>query len=71
MLDIIGNVVYYRVMKKIKDKQRPHRLTLRIPQTLNEDLVKAAAREGIPLNQYCIYLLSKNLEKEKRHGRDI
>lgn len=58
-------------MKKIKDKQRPHRLTLRVPITLYNDLMKSAALEGVPLNQYCIYLLSKNFEKENKRGRNI
>lgn len=39
--------------------------------TLQEDLVKSAAREGVPINQYCIYLLSKNLEKEGKNGRNL
>lgn len=52
-------------MKKIESKQKPHRLTLRLPVSLHEDLLKLAAKEGIPLNQYCIYLLSRNLERDK------
>ena len=33
---------------------------LRIPKELHRDLAKKARREGVSMNQYCLYLLSKN-----------
>ena len=33
---------------------------LRMPKTLHRSLVLNAKKEGISMNQYCIYLLSKN-----------
>ena len=46
---------------------------LRLPKSLHRSLVQQAKREGISMNQYCLYLLSKgdssletlNLVKEK------
>lgn len=35
------------------------RITLRTPKSLHKDLVEQAEREGISLNQYIVYLLSK------------
>ena len=33
---------------------------LRIPKELHRDLARKAKREGVSMNQYCLYLLSKN-----------
>lgn len=33
---------------------------LRIPKSLHKSLAKHSQREGISMNQYCVYLLSKN-----------
>lgn len=33
---------------------------LRIPRSLHKSLTEHAKREGISMNQYCVYLLSKN-----------
>ena len=33
---------------------------LRLPKTLHKMLAEQAKKEGISMNQYCIYLLSKN-----------
>lgn len=33
---------------------------LRIPKSLHRNLAEAAKEEGISMNQYCVYLLSKN-----------
>jgi antitoxin HicB len=33
---------------------------LRIPKSLHRSLMEHARREGISMNQYCVYLLSKN-----------
>ena len=41
------------------------RITLRTPKSLHKDLVEQAEKEGISLNQYLIYLLSKEMYKHK------
>lgn len=33
---------------------------LRIPKSLHRSLTEHAKREGVSMNQYCVYLLSKN-----------
>ncbi len=33
---------------------------LRIPKSLHHDLAEHARQEGISMNQYCLYLLTKN-----------
>lgn len=33
---------------------------IRIPKSLHRDLSEHSKREGISMNQYCLYLLSKN-----------
>lgn len=33
---------------------------LRIPKSLHKSLTEHAKREGISMNQYCVYLLAKN-----------
>lgn len=33
---------------------------LRIPRTLHKSLAEHSKREGVSMNQYCVYLLSKN-----------
>lgn len=33
---------------------------LRIPRSLHRSLVEHSRREGISMNQYCVYLLAKN-----------
>ncbi len=35
---------------------------LRIPKTLHKNLVNTAKKEGISMNQLCLYLLTKELE---------
>ena len=37
---------------------------LRIPKSLHKSLVRHAKAEGISMNQYCLYLLTKNDEAE-------
>ena len=38
---------------------------LRIPKTLHKTLVEDSKKEGVSMNQYCVYLLAKNSEKER------
>ena len=37
---------------------------LRLPKTLHKTLAEDSKREGVSMNQYCVYLLAKNSEKE-------
>lgn len=46
-------------MKKLENRQAGARLTLRLPVSLHEGLKSEAAREGVPLNQYCLYILGR------------
>ena len=39
---------------------------LRIPRSLHRSLAAHSQREGISMNQYCVYLLSKNDTQYKR-----
>ena len=36
---------------------------LRLPKTLHKTLAENSKKEGVSMNQYCIYLLAKNSEK--------
>lgn len=38
---------------------------LRIPKSLHRSLAERSRREGVSMNQYCVYLLSKNDALEK------
>ena len=38
---------------------------LRIPKTLHKTLVEDSKKEGVSMNQYCVYILAKNSEKER------
>ena len=40
------------------------KFTLRLPKTLHRELVLQAEDEGVSLNQYILYLISKGLNKE-------
>ena len=42
------------------------RITLRTPKSLHKDLVEQAQSEGISLNQYITYLLSKDSSRHTR-----
>jgi predicted RNase H-like HicB family nuclease len=37
---------------------------LRMPKSLHKSLANAAKEEGVSMNQYCVYLLSKELRKD-------
>lgn len=47
-------------MKKISGKQPATQLTLRLPASLHAALKEAAAADGLPLNTYCLYILSRH-----------
>ena len=37
---------------------------LRLPKTLHKTLAEDSKKEGVSMNQYCVYLLAKNSERE-------
>lgn len=43
---------------------------LRIPKELHESLARHSEQEGVSMNQYCVYLLSKNDVLEHRRLRE-
>ncbi|HHY24994.1 MAG TPA: toxin-antitoxin system HicB family antitoxin [Clostridiaceae bacterium] len=43
------------------------RITVRVPKTMHKELIEEADEEGISLNQYLIYIISKGM----RSGYDI
>nr|WP_330363471.1 toxin-antitoxin system HicB family antitoxin [Blautia wexlerae] len=45
--------------KSVRFKWREY-VTLRIPRSLHRLLAEHSQREGISMNQYCVYLLSRN-----------
>lgn len=47
-------------MKTIPGKKEATRVTLRLPASLYDGLKKAAAEDGLPLNTYCLYILSRH-----------
>lgn len=53
----------------------PIQMPLRLPQTLHRLLKDAASREGISLNQYCLYLLARYSGGEeslnRKKGEDL
>lgn len=42
------------------DDQYSGQFKLRLPKSLHRELAEESRREGISMNQYCLYLLSKN-----------
>lgn len=45
----------------ISDEQFSGKFTLRLPKTMHKDLVNGAEEEGVSLNQYLLFLISKGL----------
>ena len=43
---------------------------LRIPKTMHRDLAKQAKKEDISMNQYCLYLLAKEHQREMDKVRE-
>lgn len=41
---------------------------LRIPKSLHKELAEKSKQEGISMNQYCLYLLSKNISFVAERG---
>lgn len=47
-------------MRTIPYKKEETRMTVRLPASLYAALKKAAAEDGLPLNTYCLYILSRH-----------
>jgi antitoxin HicB len=51
------------------------RITVRVPKTMHKELIKEANEEGISLNQYLIYIISKGmksgLDKKKKEKSNL
>ena len=47
-------------MEIVEDKDEGGQFKLRIPRSLHRSLAEHSQREGISMNQYCVYLLSRN-----------
>ncbi len=45
------------------------RMTLRLPESLHRLLAEQAAREGVSLNQYLVYSLTRLVSVEDLHGQ--
>jgi hypothetical protein len=50
-------------------------MPLRLPMSLHKTLKAAAAQEGVSLNQYCLYLLSRYTKtppsQDQKHGETL
>ncbi len=51
----------YSIPEPDSDERYSGQFKLRIPKALHRALAEESKREGISMNQYCVYLLSRNL----------
>ena len=47
-----------------EEKGKAGVLLLRVPQRLRDELMTLARREGVSLNQLCVYILAKEVGRE-------
>jgi antitoxin HicB len=52
--------------KNIYEDDFSGKFTLRLPKTLHKELTLQAEEEGVSLNQYILYLITKGLNKEDK-----
>ena len=57
----------YEIPDPTSDDEYSGQFKLRLPKSLHRALAENSKREGISMNQYCLYLLTKN-NAEFRHG---
>ena len=50
----------YEIPEPTSDDEYSGQFKLRIPKSLHRSLAEHARQEGISMNQYCVYLLSRN-----------
>lgn len=55
----------------MSDREKSGNIKLRLPRSLHEALKINAEKEGVSMNQYCLYLLSTQLSKEKNKNGKI
>ena len=55
-----GFVISYPIYEPDSLENYSGQFKLRIPRSLHRSLAEHSQREGISMNQYCVYLLSKN-----------
>jgi len=55
--------------KNIDEDDFSGKFTLRLPKTLHKELTLQAEEEGVSLNQYLLYLITKGLNKEDMTAR--
>ncbi|MBQ2720863.1 MAG: toxin-antitoxin system HicB family antitoxin [Clostridia bacterium] len=49
-----------KIPQPVSDEEYSGQFKLRIPKSLHRALAEHSKEEGISMNQYCLYLLSKN-----------
>jgi antitoxin HicB len=54
---------------ELDDAEYSGKFVLRIPKTLHRALAQKAKDEGLSLNQYCIYLLTRNIDVSSLHEK--
>lgn len=57
----------FPIPEPASDEEYSGQFKLRLPKSLHRALAENSKREGISMNQYCLYLLTKN-QAELRHG---
>lgn len=57
----------YPIPEPGDDERYSGQFKLRIPKSLHRTLADESRREGISMNQYCLYLLSRNCGKSPSH----
>ncbi|MGN1368949.1 MAG: type II toxin-antitoxin system HicB family antitoxin [Aristaeellaceae bacterium] len=50
----------YEIPEPATDSEYSGQFKLRIPKSLHRQLAEHSKREGISMNQYCLYLLTRN-----------
>ena len=50
----------YEIPEPASDEEYSGQFKLRLPKSLHRALAENSKREGISMNQYCVYLLSRN-----------
>lgn len=50
----------YEIPEPYKQENYSGQFKLRLPKSLHKELAEKSKEEGISMNQYCLYLLSKN-----------
>ena len=48
-----------------EEREKGGVLLLRMPRSLKDELMKLARREGVSLNQFCVFVLSREVGKRE------